>query len=579
MIDVALVTDRAFLPWCATTLRSAAEATEDAELLFHVLVTADVSQDERDRLRRAAAVGPARAEFVELDDALLADLPSKGAAGGGRICWARTVLADVLGHVERLIYLDGDVLVRRSLRPLWDALDGRPIAAVTNVTEPAMHAHLRSLGIDDPRGYFNAGVLVIDLAAWRAESAGDELRRVATSRPVPWYDQDALNVVFTGRWKRLSPVWNAMNSVWGWPEHAAVTFPAEELEAARRDPAVVHFEGPHVVKPWHYLSTHPFKDEFRAVLARTPWADRPLDGRTPATRAIALLPEKRRLPAHATWERSTRRLDAVRRRLVNASARGRAKVRNPRVITAVSPDDNMLFEGTLELYFETGEDAFRQIRVGLAAAGVGEPRRVLDVPSGYGRVLRYMRAAWPRAELAAMEIREGAPAFCAEAFAARPVQSGEPLWSVEGVGDDFDLVWSGSLLSHFDSDAWVPTLRFLRDRLRPGGALIFTTHGNRSLDLLARDPAAVDIVRSVCAGWTGDYGVRDAAAMVHRARESGFAFEDYRWEPGPKWGVSVSRPEWVRATVEAAGGLGFVLHVPHGWSENQDVWTYVRRAQ
>jgi SAM-dependent methyltransferase len=281
----------------------------------------------------------------------------------------------------------------------------------------------------------------------------------------------------------------------------------------------------------------------------------------------------RRLRSRArSWAASTRR------NAINLAARGRAKRRNPRVSTAVSPAENMLFNGTLRLYFETGESAFAQIAAGLAAAGLDQPTRVLDLPCGYGRVLRYMRAAWPDAEIVAMELLAGAPEFCAEAFGARPARSAEPLWTARGVGEDFDLVWSGSLLTHFDADAWIPTLRYFRDRLRPGGVAIFTTHGERSIRLLARDPDALKVVSEACEGWTGDYLVGDApaAAMVTRARRSGFAFERYDWDGSAGWGVSVSTAEWVQATAAAAGGLDLVLHRPAGWSEHQDVWTFRR---
>jgi SAM-dependent methyltransferase len=177
-----------------------------------------------------------------------------------------------------------------------------------------------------------------------------------------------------------------------------------------------------------------------------------------------------------------------------------------------------------------------------------------------------------------MELRPGAPEFCASAFGARAVRSAVPLWTVEGVGDGFDLVWSGSFLPHVDADAWAPTLAFYRDRLRPGGMLIFTTHGQRTLDLLARDPSAVDRLRAVCHGWEGDYGVTEPADLVDRARRTGFAFEDYGWDHLERWGVNVSLPAWVRQTVDEVGGLQLVRHAPHGWWEHQDVWTYTRSA-
>jgi lipopolysaccharide biosynthesis glycosyltransferase len=298
-----VVTDRAFLPWCATTLLSCAQATRDASVRFHVLVSHDVSLRERQDLARAGSDAGASVCFGVIDEQAVATLPSKGESLGGRVSWIRVVLPDALPGVERVVYLDSDTLVRQSVLPLWNALDDAPIAAVTNVTEPAMYPHLRSLGIHDAKNYFNAGVLVVDLAVWREERVTDRLIRFAISRPLPWYDQDALNVVFADRWKRLHPKWNAMNSLWIWPDHARRVFTEDELSAARDDPGVIHFEGPPIVKPWHYLSQHPFRDEHRVALGQTAWANRPLDERTLATRLIARLPAGRRLSAYVRWKR------------------------------------------------------------------------------------------------------------------------------------------------------------------------------------------------------------------------------------------------------------------------------------
>ena len=75
---------------------------------------------------------------------------------------------------------------------------------------------------------------------------------------------------------RLNPKWNAMNSLWVWPDHARRVFTEDDLRVARDDPAVLHFEGPPIVKPWHYLSQHPFRDEYRFALLLDlvePWAN------------------------------------------------------------------------------------------------------------------------------------------------------------------------------------------------------------------------------------------------------------------------------------------------------------------
>jgi lipopolysaccharide biosynthesis glycosyltransferase len=69
-------------------------------------------------------------------------------------------------------------------------------------------------------------------------------------------------------------------------------FGRDALAEATRTPAIVHFEGPSLAKPWHVLCQHPYRDEWRAALGRTPWADRPLEGDGMATGLIRLLPSR-----------------------------------------------------------------------------------------------------------------------------------------------------------------------------------------------------------------------------------------------------------------------------------------------
>jgi SAM-dependent methyltransferase len=270
-------------------------------------------------------------------------------------------------------------------------------------------------------------------------------------------------------------------------------------------------------------------------------------------------------------DRARRTLQAAERSRIDASAKLRAKIRNPRLITRVAGDEDMLTGGAnLRNYFEVGESALVQIKAGLAAAGVPAPERILDLPCGYGRVLRHLRAEWPDAVITAMDINAQAVEFCATTFAARPVVSEQPLWEVDA-GDGHHLLWCGSLLTHFDEPDWVPTLSYFRDRLAPGGLAIFTTHGELSIDLLAGEPAAV---ASQIGRWVGDYGMgRKATDMADAARRTGFAYGHYG-DTDDAFGLSVSTPDWVRSTVAAVSGLAFVSFSREGWFGHQDVWTY-----
>jgi hypothetical protein len=117
------------------------------------------------------------------------------------------------------------------------------------------------------------------------------------------------------------------------------------------------------------------------------------------------------------------------------------------LITSVSADDDMMEWGNPERYFLVGRwSPIAGIERGLVAARRFDPTRILDLPSGYGRVMRYLKVTWRSAELTACDIMPGAVEFCAKTFGARAIVSQEPVWEVN-IGTGYDLIWSGSLLT------------------------------------------------------------------------------------------------------------------------------------
>lgn len=134
------------------------------------------------------------------------------------LSWARIQLAELLPHdIMRCIYLDTDTLVGRDLVELSDlALDGDLIGMViTDRMPPNDIEYVRSLGVD-PNRWYNAGVALVDLEAWRLGGVTDGLLRCKKSMPPNlWFkDQDLLNKFFAGRVRTLDPSWNRRDSAY-----------------------------------------------------------------------------------------------------------------------------------------------------------------------------------------------------------------------------------------------------------------------------------------------------------------------------------------------------------------------------
>ncbi len=128
----------------------------------------------------------------------------------GRLALARLLPPDV----TRVVYLDADLLVLGDLSELSrHDLAGATLAAVREASDPFCWSlngleHVFDLGLDPAAPYFNAGILVMDLPAFRAARVEERsLDYLARHRPARM-DQDALNAVCRGRIAELPVKWN-----------------------------------------------------------------------------------------------------------------------------------------------------------------------------------------------------------------------------------------------------------------------------------------------------------------------------------------------------------------------------------
>ncbi|HEX3560925.1 MAG TPA: class I SAM-dependent methyltransferase [Pyrinomonadaceae bacterium] len=229
-----------------------------------------------------------------------------------------------------------------------------------------------------------------------------------------------------------------------------------------------------------------------------------------------------------------------------------------------------MYAGNGAHYFRVGLDALRLVEGALAASGLEEVRRVLDLPCGGGRVLRFLVSRFPRAEFVACDLQRDMADFCARQFGARAAYSKDDLGELH-FDAPFDLVWCGSLATHLDASSLRALLKLFRRSLAPGGLAVFTTHGERVVRRMLADEFDYAIAKERIPAIVGSY------------RATGYGFTNYPdvsaygVAPDAGYGVSLTSPEWVRAEAARAGGLREVFFEPHGWDEHQDVFGFVRQ--
>lgn len=114
--------------------------------------------------------------------------------------------------LDRVIYLDCDILVNMDIKELWSIdIEGNIIAGVPGYLHGLPDRVRKGLAEIDYKGYVNSGVLIMDLRQMRQKGSLSEMSAEWFSRhrhlaTLP--DQDALNSIFRGHIKTISGKYN-----------------------------------------------------------------------------------------------------------------------------------------------------------------------------------------------------------------------------------------------------------------------------------------------------------------------------------------------------------------------------------
>jgi lipopolysaccharide biosynthesis glycosyltransferase len=296
-LRVACTSDEGYLPHCAATLHSVI-VSQPGPVEAHLLAGPDLTLESEQRLSDWVESLGAGLTVHRIDDP---EERFRGIAPNLSLnSWFRVLLPELLPDSDKVLYLDSDVIVVDSLEPLLRLdLSGKCIAAVTNppITLEWMQAHSAALGLPATDDYFNAGVMLMNLAELRAGNWMDRVIEYGVAhadrhrdteiqedspREVFIYtmkyperllftDQDALNAVLHEVRLKLHPRWNVQTLF----RRSAVR--TEELTERRvaealSDLAIRHFEGPGHSKPWHRAAEFPDDVElYTAHRRETPW--------------------------------------------------------------------------------------------------------------------------------------------------------------------------------------------------------------------------------------------------------------------------------------------------------------------
>jgi len=222
--------DEDFAPHFATMLHSAWHHNRAARFL---LLDCGLTEETSGVLQRyAASLG------AELDIRTVDLQRFEGAASGldwPVVVFARLLIPDML-ECSKVLYLDSDCIVTADLAQLWETDLGSCFVAGVEDQNAVHFESRREPKVPFSGPYINAGVMLMNLDAWRNHDIADQVVAYVDRYKPKFCEQTGINAVTADRKLVLPDHWNFMVHQW------SMRPPADFL------PSIIHCTGHR--KPW-----------------------------------------------------------------------------------------------------------------------------------------------------------------------------------------------------------------------------------------------------------------------------------------------------------------------------------------
>jgi lipopolysaccharide biosynthesis glycosyltransferase len=282
-IHIAVCLDKGYVMPTGVMMYSVCVNNQDVDIDFHMLIddcmTENEQQDLKDTVTRFQGK---RCLFYSVKSLSAIHFPIN-LDRLPQSAYYRLFLSDILpSTIEKVLYLDGDIIVRHSLLSLWNVdLGDNAVGAAMDVCDGDIKRYNR-LKYPFEKGHFNTGVLLINLKYWRDNHVEKAFMKYLTEFPdrIVFADQDVMNVIFQDKKLKLPVKYNLQTAFlsndpcWDYWKHES------EVKMGIEDPVVVHFTSKW--KPWYadLRFPHPYRNTFFRYQSQTKWKNCSYDRRS-----------------------------------------------------------------------------------------------------------------------------------------------------------------------------------------------------------------------------------------------------------------------------------------------------------
>ena len=187
-----------------------------------------------------------------------------------------------LPDIDKIIYLDSDIVIVDDIKSLWDIDLGQNVIAGVE-TIHTIEDNIK-IGYTVEERAINDGMVLMDLIKWRnggyLEKCLAYIAKYDGEPPV--LSEGTINAVCREKILIIHPRYNLMSAIVGANVDTirCLTgrgyYTQAEIDDATHNPCIIHFLSGFYNRPWCKHCNHPMKAEYIKYRKMTKWADEPL---------------------------------------------------------------------------------------------------------------------------------------------------------------------------------------------------------------------------------------------------------------------------------------------------------------
>lgn len=278
MVNVVFASDNNFAPYLGVAMYSLLKNNQNIEDLNIFILDTNISKNNKNKLNVILEdYSNASLIFVKvpnLEKLLNIHINIKNFSID---TYSRLFISSLLPkNIEKIIYLDCDALILKSLKEIWETdLGDNYCAGVLDLATPFFR---ESIGLLPNDNYINAGFLLINLKKWRNDNIEQDFINYLkiNNGNILNNDQGIINFIFKNKILIVNPVYNFASMFFEWDYDKIMKFyntkkfySKKVISNAKENIVFLHFS----IKPWLINVKNPCKNFYLFYAFATPFKD------------------------------------------------------------------------------------------------------------------------------------------------------------------------------------------------------------------------------------------------------------------------------------------------------------------